>query len=344
MTKKAPPSRPRPAVRFAGRVSVVARKECRLERVWAPTRSREGLESARLQARQTLLGPSEVLFAEPPPSTSAGFVNIWICSRDDLPGRNEANPVWVPEPFLLEPASDGPRLLPCAEGFEGQIWQSRALVSTRWWPSLPDQSAWKAFIEGTDAGLGLPADEIDAWRSIPPVSQPGWRKNMSLFSLGSDAMQQVFSPARLAGLLLVMLAIPGGWLLGAELKTRQIINQLEAARIPLASLSQEVQEAQARAFDARSFADAMENAGRSTLLIDALTELKTAGAEANFTITFLRIKGDQIEVRLDGYPAEAVPALVSALDKSPMWQGVSGALNRTGEVVLKASISPAEAG
>ena len=342
MSKRKKRPGPRPQLPFAGNVTVVPRGRSRLERVWAPARNREGLDAARLLARQTLLDSNEVLFAEPATNPGPGNVNIWICSAADVPERGGGSGVWVPETFLMEPGVDGPRLVACQEGFEGQLWRDRTLVSTRWWPTEPDATAWRAFIEGTDAGLGLPEDVAESWRELPAVSTPGWRENMSLFSLGGENLARIFSPQRIASILAVLLIIPAGLLLGSELKTRRIISELESARAPLATLNQEVEAAQADAFEARAIADAMAKAYAPTLLIDALSELKTAAGTQAFSISHLNVTDDQVEVRLENMATTEVPGLVSRLDKARFWSGVSGGVNRVGEVVIKGKIVRAE--
>lgn len=342
MSKRKKRPGPRSQLPFAGNVTVIPRGKSRLERVWAPARNREGLDAARLLARQTLLGGDEVLFAEPATNSGPGNVNIWICSASDVPERAGGAGVWVPETFLMEPGADGPRLAACQEGFEGQIWRDRTLVSTRWWPTEPDATAWRAFIEGTDAGLGLPEEVAEYWRELPALSVPEWRENMSLLSLGGENLARIFSAQRIASVLAVLLVIPAGLLVGSELKTRLILSELDSARAPLAALNQEVETAQAEAFEARGFADAMAKAYAPTLLIDALSELKTAAGAQTFSISYLNVTDDQIEVRLENMAAAEVPGLVSRLDKARFWSGVSGGVNRASEVVIKGKIVRAQ--
>jgi hypothetical protein len=332
-TRKAPPS-----VRFAGKVVIVPRGKCRLERVWSPARNQAGLEAAQLQARQTLLKPEEALFVEPPASTAAGHVNIWICEVRDLPDGRGADAIWVPETFLVEPGADGPRLIACKSGFEGQLWDERSLVSSRWWSSAPTEADWRSFIEGTNTSTGLPDRADDSWSDLPPVSEPGWRQNLSLFSLGRDNFMRVFSPLRLAGIAAFLIVIPAGLLAGAEIKTRTLIQKLEATRQPLSDVSLEVELAQKRAFEARAYSDAMAKSGSSTLLVDALSELKTAAETPKSSISFINLADDEIEVRLEGIAPDKVPSIVTRLDKSQLWTEVSGATNRAGEVVVKAKL------
>lgn len=340
MTRPNPPARKAPpSVRFAGKVAIVPRGKCRLERVWSPARNRAGLEAAQLQARQTLLKPEETLFVEPPSATTAGHVNIWICELRDLPEGRGASAIWVPETFLVEPGADGPRLIACKIGFEGQIWHDQSLVSSRWWSTAPSEANWRSFIEGTNTSTGLPDRAIDTWSELPPISEPGWRQNLSLFSLGRENFLRVFSPLRLAGIATFLIIIPAGLLAGAEIKTRTLIRQLEATRQPLSSVSLEVELAQKRAFEARAYSDAMAKSGSSTLLVDALSELKAATEAPKSMVSFVNLADYEIEVRLEGIAPDKVPAIVTRLDKSHLWTDVSGATNRAGEVVVKGKLN-----
>lgn len=59
-----------------------------------------------------------------------------------LPGRRVHV---VPEEALVEPTSDGLRLLELAEGFLGQCWGHGVLLHSRWWSGEPGRAEWLAF-------------------------------------------------------------------------------------------------------------------------------------------------------------------------------------------------------
>lgn len=294
-------SRPaRPRIPFGGKVSVVPRGLCRLERVWAPARNRQGIEAARLQAQQTLLGPGESLFAEPSKETTPGLVNIWICSGQDKNGRPVGEGIWLPETFLMEPGPDGPLLVSCAEGFEGQIWQSGSLLATRWWLSAPGEDAWQAFIGGVDAGPGLPPSDTVDWTRRPVVTKPAWRRTISVLSLGPETLYRMFAPPRLAALAALLLSLPMGYLVGSEAVLRQEAAGLAAARAQLTVQHEEIQAAQRTAFQARAYADAMAVNDAPTELIDALIELRRLANVETAEISFIRLADARLEVRLEG--------------------------------------------
>lgn len=58
----------------------------------------------------------------------------------------------LPETMLHPRAKDeGARLVACISGWEGQVWLSGRLETSRWWSEAPDESAWENFVRG--AGL-----------------------------------------------------------------------------------------------------------------------------------------------------------------------------------------------
>ena len=338
------PESDKPKVHFAGNVAIVDRARCRLERVWTPARNREGVEAARMQVAQDLLQEDETAFFEPSTDSSAGYVNVWICQISDLPPGSNKSTIWIPESFLKEPGRDGPRIVACKSGYEGQIWEHGALVATRWWPETPDPNAWRTFIEGTDAGSGLPLNASIDWLEIPGVQAIDWRKNFSLFSLGKESLQRAFSPQRLAAAGFVLLLIPFGYLAGAELKTRRLTAEIEATLAPLVDKNRLIEASQRDAFSARAFSLAMQERGSSMMLVDALSELPAAAAGKPVTISFVGLSENQLEVHLSGAEASAVPDIVTKLDNTATWRDVSGAVNRSGVIVLKGSVGTPEGG
>ena len=90
-----------------------------------------------------------------------GSAHVWAWSAADpglelLKGEHP-----VPETALQQaPAADGPRLVHCLVGFEGQIWQAGELRHSRWWAEYPSLSAWNTFIRAAGQHPGsLPQPE-----------------------------------------------------------------------------------------------------------------------------------------------------------------------------------------
>lgn len=58
-----------------------------------------------------------------------------------------------PESLMREALPAGLRLVECIDGFEAECWVDHCLVASRWWPSLPDDTAWLEFTRGLGASV-----------------------------------------------------------------------------------------------------------------------------------------------------------------------------------------------
>jgi hypothetical protein len=106
----------------------------------------------------------------------------------------------IPETLLRMPLQAGLRLLKCLDGVEGQYWQDAQLISSRWWPSRPDERAWLSF----QRDCGIPAEQQEAHstlQDIPLQVQP-WTKIGS--TAGSAADMQVAEVALYGALSLIL--------------------------------------------------------------------------------------------------------------------------------------------
>lgn len=329
-----------PKARLAGRIAVLPRSYCRLERIWMPKADREGLEALRLQLQQEASEQQETFFIEPSPLKGAGFMNVWMAERSNVDHFSGVKRLWAPEPFLRLPATGPCRLLACIEGFEGQIWEKGQLVSSRWWPDQPDHSMWAEFVDGTDISIGLPAsDEAIDWHALPPAERVGWRKDVSLLDLGKDSLARVISPAKAAVLILICLSAPAGMMAGTYARLYLHNRAVEAEIEGMAVRSDAIERSQRIAFDARKRADSLATMGDTFAVIDALTTLKTAAGDQPVEVDFAELTGQSFEVRLSGTDPRDIPQLIQRLDDSIAWENVSAAANRSGQVVVKGTIT-----
>ena len=323
-----------PKIRFAGKVSVVPRAACRLERVWMPARTREGMDAARLAVGRNLLREGEFVFVEPPPDTGAGYVNTWICSPEAVSG----NRVWIPEGILRAPGTSGARLVQCSEGYEGQIWDKGVLIATRWWVIPPGAADWRQFADGADAAYGLPDTDAD-WRRVPDVEMVPWRTDLSLLSLGRESIARVFTPARLAVAGLLLLALPFGFQAGSYVRLSLFMSDAGVKIAELEERNRSISASQRQARSDTEFATAMARAGDPMMLADALSDLRTALGEQPATVTFIDLAGAGVEIRLKDYPDTDIPELVARLDATGRWSATSASMNRAGELVVKGQLN-----
>ncbi|MBA4344749.1 MAG: hypothetical protein C0423_21620 [Methylibium sp.] len=66
-----------------------------------------------------------------------------------------------PELLMREPLRDGLRLVEGVEGYEAECWTNGRLLSSRWWPALPDAADWQGFVRSLGA-LGAKAEQSAA--------------------------------------------------------------------------------------------------------------------------------------------------------------------------------------
>lgn len=90
-----------------------------------------------------------------------------------------ANIPIIPETLLHQSQDQGVHLVTSLEGVEGQVWSERSLLSSRWWPRVPDVSEWLNFQR--DAGT-LPehqSSEVPAPLPMHWEERP-WAKSAAL--------------------------------------------------------------------------------------------------------------------------------------------------------------------
>ncbi len=135
---------------------------------------------------------------------ASGWAQVHAIPRDTVSDLAPSVRCW-PESTLHEPLLDqGVRLLAALEGFEGQVWAGGILRVSRWWPRLPSDEEWQAFVRASGLGGGAevqrPAVETLAWRT--PLVSP-----VALHQLGQGSMRPLQAIASVA--LLALLALTG---------------------------------------------------------------------------------------------------------------------------------------
>lgn len=322
-----------PKIRFAGKVAVVPRAACRLERVWMPARTREGFEAARLSLGQNLLREGEFVFLEPAADPGPGHVNAWICSPEAV----DAGRVWLPEPYLRQPGTTGPRLVQCTDGYEGQVWSDSTLIASRWWPIPPGPAEWLQFINGADAAYGLPETGAD-WSLVPGIDVSGWREDLNLLSLGRDSLGRIFTPARILMAGLILLTLPYGYHGGALVRLNLFMDGARADIARLDDRNRAISQSQRSAVADAGYALAQAQAGDPMLIADALTDLRLAFADSGPAIHYVSLAGRAMELRLSTDEMADIPGFVARLESTQTWNSVSASTNRAGELVVKGQL------
>jgi hypothetical protein len=162
---------------------VQPRSTWRGRRYWVVSRRLCGFRPFRLPSadRVALKDFAALKVREWAPYAEAGYylhlmddtVRIWAWDSarvKDAMGTMGIDPGRVtvlPETALQERGTDGPHLIECVEGCEGQIWSAGELKASRWWHDPPSQAQWRDFQRGSG---------IQPLGDAPPVEAPVWRR------------------------------------------------------------------------------------------------------------------------------------------------------------------------
>ena len=116
-------------------------------------------------------------------------------------GRSRWRAILIPETLLVEPGSEGARLVACIDGLEGQLWRQGELLSSRWWPKQPTPDEWATFLR--DAGQTVEDGKVPAVRRPSQLDRP-WASPRSVTAAASSqrALEWIVY-AGLSGVLLL---------------------------------------------------------------------------------------------------------------------------------------------
>ncbi len=162
----------------------------------------------------------------------------------------------LPETLLLPAHDDGVVLQACSIGVEAQLWRSRQLVASRWWPDVPDAAAWLNF----QRSAGVPAA---AQLQQPPACDAGagpawldepWAPVLTLSAMMERARLRVHA---VAATLLAVLLLPTLWLLQANWAMAQQVDALESEKARLTAQTQPVLTARSQALAAMASLDTL---------------------------------------------------------------------------------------
>lgn len=208
----------------------------------------------------------------------------------------------LPETLLRPARDEGVVLQACSVGVEGQVWRGRQLVASRWWPAVPDTSAWLNFQRS--AGVAPVAQfeqppPIDAGDPQPLLDAP-WAPVQTLSAMEEHARLRQHA---LAATVLSALLLPTLWLLHANWVVAQEVEVLEAEKANLTAQAQPVLTARSQALVAMAQLDLLATVVAHP---DALSVLSHVSA---------RLPGDGNRVRnfeLDGRRLRLVLAVPAA--------------------------------
>ena len=253
-----------------GEQVIISRALCHFEPAAAPRarsdfRALQAVELAKT-ARTPYRNPAYHL------DWGEGSVGVWSWPADLTDKLDGFEGRAAPE-TVLKDRGDGPRLVRCLDGFEGQVFENGELVASRWWPLQPDETQWRSFVRGArgDIDAGSPApitlDMAAAARPAPLLQRldglrrSGWRD--------------------IAALAVVAFLAPGLFLAGQAvhlcLQARSLSSELEVLREDAAELSAARSAAQQSIATLQTYSAAIDTPHPAFLLaefIDVITQFE----------------------------------------------------------------------
>lgn len=220
-------------------VWIAPRSECRYRRIdFSQVAPRQRGPAAAIAARREQATPDAVSRV----AWTGAVAHVW--TRRPLRASEPRD--WIPESLARPaPLADGPRLVHCIGGVEGQVWRQGTPVASQWWPAAPALDDWRRFLRGA----GLSPDER---LGVPEPQTLGWARPWGEVRGGARspaALERTAWRVVLGGLALVL-----GWQVAAHQRwsdaAREVEARMQAARgsaMPLLDARERADAAVARA-------------------------------------------------------------------------------------------------
>lgn len=276
-----------------------------------------------------------------------GTAALWYWSRSRVkalaaaePGRRKR---FVAEALYAGfPREQGVELLQLDEGVEARAWKTGRLCASRWWSDSPSAEQWQDFLRG--AGQALVPSLSGPEPIATSLSDAPWnRQATGTEKLQLSGLEQYLPKAAFAcgATFLLIVGAELGGIARAQLdvwRARSTATDLDA---PLQ-----------RILDARDTADHASAEIESMLSLHSLRPTTSLMAEVVRLLPgkdwqvrkWSQPTPDTLEVNVIA-PGINTETLVSSLEDSPMFKGVTAELGRSNELTIKATItaaSPAE--
>lgn len=261
------------------------------------------------------------------------------CEASSIPVRGMR---LLPESLLQPALANGVVLRQCAEGVEGQVWRSGALLASRWWAQPPELDGWLNFQRG--AGVAAPIQAFD----VSIAESEFWSGEPFADVQTLSAMMAQGRLYLLAGFAAVslVLALPTFWLLKSWIAADERVVALTAEKQQLETLAHPVLHARSEALDALATLEAMEKLvehPNPVVLLAHLSRLLPDGT----TVQELELKGNRLQLVLLAAPGASRVAYVKAFESGGWLHNVHeiSAENTHDGIVLVAELqgsSPAQ--
>jgi hypothetical protein len=231
-----------------------------------------------------------------------------------------------------QPQESVAELLDLENGFEGRVWKQHRLIASRWWPDVPDTSAWTTFARGA----GLPPGSMPA--TLPaPVKAQKWSMGRRASALPIAGFEQ-YLPRIVLGCGAALLLVCGFELGSIARAGIDIIRAQRAAQSLDAPLARILKARESADTHAAAIGQLLPLRGRqSQLRLMAEVGRVMKGKDWQLRL-WQQPTPDRLEVTISA-PNLDPKALVSAWETSPLFKDVTPELSRQqNEVTIRATI------
>lgn len=323
-------------------VFVIPRSLCQFERHWSPRADQKGLDAVKLAIAQNTSVTLPGIFIEPHEKDTASFVNCWVWDNEVATARIKPNSLLLPESYARVPGETGARLVECMYGYEGQIWENKMLVASRWWRNAPSDLDWAEFIEGSEVAIGTFSLPTDILRNKPVVSSVLWRDDVSLADFGTAAIETTITPMRAFLAACVVLSLPLAYSVGSAAKLTQEVSQAQSKLDTLQIELGDVADARRAAIANRAIIERYQASGDPFHMVDSLEDFGLATQPSEVTVRVLSYNGDSIEITFSADERLLLPDLIRKLELSQNWAAASASRNTNGEIVLRGQLQTSD--
>lgn len=196
----------------------------------------------------------------------------------------------VPESAVqAAPSQDGFRLLRCLEGFEGQFWSRGVLQASRWWASIPEETAWQQFQRSAgEPPSGRPQPETPEWIAR------AWARS-------ADAGQAwlLRNEGRMVLGVAVLLALAMGWQLASLWKTSWAVSSAQSRLVQLQEQAAPQLEIRDRALADRDMIERLRRLEPPFEILPLMATLAHVQPEAA-EVREWQVEGDLLRIVLEG--------------------------------------------
>lgn len=239
---------------------------------------------------------------------AARSAEIWYWDRSKLSAHAPVGQV-SPE-SVWRAASDGWRIVACAEGFEAQYWEANALIASTWRRQAFAVPQWAAFTLSVDAPVVAPPAEPPAPETLPLVSK-SWRARTIRDPLTWRDAEKAGTSVAICGVAVAALFC------GQALHAAQITAR-EQARAATAEQALRADDDAVRALQQRQLIQAFATATAHPPVLAAAVDAHEVLSRFGLRAGTWRASADGVSVIVDAPISEApVRDIVSAMEETP---------------------------